>query len=156
MSEQNPQLDVASNGRAGDTSGGHAAVRKAVSYLLASSPSAPGFRFSRTDAAAIVITALATLLLWRPLQELALLFPIVLGHFFLFCNVFRVCRASELTWAGLFVVNFVAWSLSGQFDWWHVLLVQTPITIPFLVLEILSPRYHGVGYSWVCRARMTG
>lgn len=28
----------------------------------------------------------------------------VVGHFFLFCNVFRIARASELIWAGTFVV----------------------------------------------------
>ncbi|CAK0748261.1 hypothetical protein CCP3SC1_1760005 [Gammaproteobacteria bacterium] len=32
-----------------------------------------------------------------------LLIGLVLGHFFLFCNVFRVTRQTELIWAGAFI-----------------------------------------------------
>ena len=55
-----------------------------------------GFRFSLVDAAMIAVCALATASLWPLLDEMTLVFPIVLGHFFLFCNIFRVPRKPEL------------------------------------------------------------
>lgn len=135
-----PTLPRNQNGRGRDSS--HA--RRAIGYLMSSSPGPPGFRFSWTDAAAVIVAFATSALLWNTLHEWALLFPIVLGHFFLFCNVFRVCRAFELTWAAIFVANFAAWAMSGHLSWWYALLVQTPFTLTFLVLEIRSPRYHGI------------
>jgi len=89
--------------------------------------------------------------MWSALGKIALLFPVVLAHFFLFCNVFRVRRSLELIWAGVFVVNFAAWSMAGSFSWWPVLLVQTPVTIACIGMEMRSPRYHGIGYSHIRR-----
>ena len=48
---------------------------------------APGFRCSRADGLILLGTAVATALMWSTLGKLTLLFPIVLIHFFLFCNV---------------------------------------------------------------------
>lgn len=109
----------------------------------------PGFRFSVMDAAAIVVVVIAAVGLYSSIGELAFLFPVVLFHFFLFCNVFRVRRESELIWAGVFIVNFAVWSLADAFTWSHVLLSQTPVTLAILVIELRSPRYHGIGYSYV-------
>lgn len=94
---------------------------------------------------------MASILLWSVLGTFALLFPIVLAHFFLFCNVFRVRRNLELIWAGVFVVNFAAWAITGSFSWWPVLLVQTPVTIACIVIEMRSPNYHGIGYARIAR-----
>lgn len=117
------------------------------------STKAPGFRFSATDAVAIVVAIVAAVVLRSSLGTMALLFPIVLGHFFLFCNVFRVRRSYEVAWALVFVANVCAWWLSGRFNWWSVLLVQTPMTLLCLGLEIRSERYHGVGYGRIGRIR---
>jgi hypothetical protein len=103
-----------------------------------------GIRFSRVDAVVLVAGAGLTWALWRPLGQFALLVPVTLFHFLLFCNVFRVRRGVELLWAGVFVVNFAAWALSGDFSWWGVLGVQVPVTLGILVVEVRHPRYHGV------------
>ena len=103
-----------------------------------------GFRFSAGDAVALAVAAVATWLLLPRIGFLAWLFPFALGHFFLFCNVFRVRRSYELIWAAGFLLNFGAWMVSGGFDWLGVLAVQTPLTLLLIVLEIRSPRYHGV------------
>ena len=116
---------------------------------------APGFRFSASDAVAIVLAIVAAVTLWGSLGAMSLLFPIVLGHFFLFCNVFRVRRSFEVAWALVFVVNVCAWWLAGRFNWWSVLSVQTPVTMLCLGLEICSERYHGVGYSRINRRRLS-
>jgi hypothetical protein len=67
------------------------------------------------------------------LEELA--FPgwwlpvMVVGHFFLFCNVFKVPRRLELVWAGVLLVVTGFWLWAGRFDGWPVLLTQLPCTL---------------------------
>jgi hypothetical protein len=106
--------------------------------------SRPGFRFSRSDAFVLVAGAALTFALWPTLGSYALLVPVALGHFFLFCNVFRVRRGVELLWAGVFLANFAAWGLLGRFSWARVLLTQLPVTLAILVVEVRHPRYHGI------------
>lgn len=106
-------------------------------------PPRHGFRFSRTDAVVLLAGAALTWALWRAVGEFALLVPVTLFHFLLFCNVFRVRRGAELLWAGAFVANFAAWALSGAFTWWGVLGAQFPLTLGILVVEVRHPRYHG-------------
>lgn len=103
-----------------------------------------GFRFSAVDLLAIAVCIISTWVAWPYLGEIALLFPITLGHFFLFCNVFRIHRMFELLWAGVFVVNVSYWALVGQFDWLNVLVIQTPLTATLIISECLNPRYHGI------------
>ena len=79
-------------------------------------PRTCGFRFSLVDGAAIVVCAAATHTAWPALGPLSLVLPYVLGHFFLFCNVFRVRRPPELIWAGVFVLNFGVWMAVGGFE----------------------------------------
>ena len=110
---------------------------------MANSPT-HGFRFSRVDAVVLLTAAGLTWALWRYVGQFALLVPVTLFHFFLFCNVFRVRRSAELLWAGAFVVNFAMWALSGSFSWWAVLGAQLPVTLAIVVVEVRHPRYHGV------------
>jgi hypothetical protein len=116
----------------------------------------PGFRFSVADGVAIVAAVGAAAALWDAVGAVALLPPVVLGHFFLFCNVFRVRRGYELAWAAVFVVNVAGWCLTGGFTWAGVLLVQTPVTVACVVAEVCGSGYHGVGYVWVRRRRTRG
>lgn len=112
-------------------------------------PPSHGFRFSRVDAVVLLAGAGLTWALWRPVGQFALLVPVTLLHFLLFCNVFRVRRGAELLWAGVFVANFAAWALSGPFSSWGVLGIQLPVTLAILVVEVRHPRYHGI----FCRSR---
>jgi hypothetical protein len=112
-----------------------------------------GIRFSITDAAAIAICALATWGTWPLFGETAAAFPIVLGHFFLFCNIFRVPRLPELLWSGAFVINVGGWFAFGQFTWFAVLWTQLPATLAVVLGAIARRDYHGVGYRLVPWAR---
>jgi hypothetical protein len=103
-----------------------------------------GFRFSVADGFVLVASGLASWPAYRALGEQALMLPLVLGHFFLFCNVFRVRRNYEYIWAAAWVVNCGAWLFSGSFTWWGVLAVQSPLTVVLIVLEMRSPEYHGI------------
>jgi len=110
--------------------------------------SRPGFRFSWRDAAVIVLCSLATAWLWTRIGNLSLLLLVVLTHFFLFCNVFRVRTRYELIWGVSFVLNVAAWQMMGQFGWWKLLGIQIPITFLVLGAELRSPSYHGIGHRW--------
>ena len=56
----------------------------------------PGFRMSILDLVVLVVADTIALGLWFVLGPIGLLFPFVVGHFFLFCNVFRTARNLEL------------------------------------------------------------
>ena len=104
-----------------------------------------GFRFFATDALVLMAGAVGTWVLARQDFPLWWMVPCVVGHFFLFCNVFRVRRSYELAWAALFLVN-TGWRLNqGAFGWNPTLLWQLPVTLVVLLAEIRSPRYHGIG-----------
>lgn len=106
-------------------------------------PRDAGFRLSVTDALVLVAGTAATVLLRDAIGPMVGLFPMAIGHFFLFCNVFRVRRRYELAWTAVFLANFTAWAWTA-FSWPGVLAVQLPVTAVVIALEIRSPRYHGV------------
>ncbi len=106
-----------------------------------------GFRFWWQDAVAIVLCALVTGLSWQLLGSVALLFPVTLGHFFLFCNVFRLRRSYELFWSILFLANIGFWLSRDELRWAEILALQTPLTIALILLEMRSPNYHGVFWA---------
>ncbi|HBP21844.1 MAG TPA: hypothetical protein DEA08_29175 [Planctomycetes bacterium] len=120
--------------------------------------SKPGFRFSLTDAAAIAL-ALAAAFAGRELLGAWALTPaVVLGHFFLFCNVFRVRRRYELRWAASFLLVAGAWLLlsdqRGLAYWAAVLATQTPLTLLAIGAEMRSPSYRGIGYARINPGRL--
>jgi hypothetical protein len=104
-----------------------------------------GFRFSRGDLVIVLIGALATLAVAAYQLDLAVAIPIVVGHFFLFCNVFRVGRTAELVWAGLLLLNAGGWLMAGHFCWGSVVGIQCLVTLTVIVHALRSPDYHGLG-----------
>lgn len=106
-------------------------------------PRTAGFRLSITDAIVIAIGTAATIAAIGPLGPMAGIFPMAVGHFFLFCNVFRLRRRYELIWTAIFLANFTAWTYT-EFSWIGVLAIQLPVTALVIALEIRSPRYHGI------------
>ena len=103
-----------------------------------------GFRMSVSDLLVLVVAGVATGLALPWLGVMAWLFVIVAGHFFLFCNVFRIQRMFELIWAGLFVLNASIWYVVDALDWWWILVVQSPVTILFIAISFSKQDYHGV------------
>jgi hypothetical protein len=102
-----------------------------------------GFRFSPTDAAALIAFGALAAGLHRLDSSLWWVAVVAAGHFFLFCNVFRVARRRELVWAGLFVVNVGLWVLLGRLDWFSVLACQMPVSSGVIAWEIKTLCYHG-------------
>jgi len=64
----------------------------------------PGFYFSVTDVVVLVAGILGSLLLGSIVWWYGAIIGFVILHFFLFCNVFRISRSSELIWAAGFIV----------------------------------------------------
>ncbi|MHC5055072.1 MAG: hypothetical protein ACYTKD_10195 [Planctomycetota bacterium] len=106
----------------------------------------PGFRLSSLDlcvlalglagsAAAGIVSCLAGLVV-----------ACVVGHFFLFCNVFRVSRPPELAWAAVFMASAggtILWRVPG---WIATAAVTVGATIAVVLVEMRRPSYHGVGW----------
>ena len=103
-----------------------------------------GFRLSALDGIVLLLGAVLTLWLRNESFSLWWVVPMVLGHFFLFCNVFLVWRRLELAWAATFVANVML-----HFAWGHssavsIILWQLPVTALVIALQIRSPWYHGI------------
>lgn len=106
--------------------------------------SKPGFRFSVVDGLFLALCAAGILLLRESMGTFVWIIAAAAGHFFLFCNVFRVRRSYELAWSAVFLANVLGWAWAGRFTWTAVLAVQIPVTVLVIALEIRSPRYHGI------------
>lgn len=109
---------------------------------------APGFQLSVLDVVVLVLAVIGTYVLGRYSWWAGLIILFVVGHFFLFCNVFRIARKSELIWAGTFEVLTAAtilWEIPG----WIITISSSLLLTMFLVvLEMRKPSYHGI--FWQC------
>ena len=109
----------------------------------------PGFRLSVID---VIVLLAGGLLAWR-LWELAwwagLVVVFVVGHFFLFCNVFRLARVPELIWAGTFVLLCSATILAGFPSWPLTLALSLALTVVLIGREMRKPSYHGICWQGV-------
>ncbi len=117
---------------------------KASAFMSRDKRSAPGFRFWWWDGVTVVAGVFLAWLAWPLLGTLALVFPVTLAHFFLFCNVFRLRRNYELIWTGAYLINLGYWFLFRELGWAEVLALQTPLTLILIAAEARSSRYHGV------------
>lgn len=109
----------------------------------------PGFRFWWTDAVTLGIAAALTWALRPVIAEWSLLIPLVVGHFFLFCNVFRVGTRRELAWTAVFLVNAFVWLIHLGSGPTTLALAQAPVTLVVIGLAVRDPDYHGLGSTWL-------
>ena len=104
---------------------------------------APGFRLSILDVIILVAGGVATVFVGRTDWPLGGLIAFVVLHFFLFCNVFRISRVLELTWAAVFLI--LATVLFADLI---SLLVAVSLsllcTVVVIGVEMTKASYHGV------------
>ncbi len=110
----------------------------------------PGFRFSKFDAAILIGGALVTVgagFFLAPVAGLVVAF--VLGHFFLFCNVFRIARGPELGWATVFFLAATGAMLSNRpvAAWSLAFGGSFLVAVALIALETRKPSYHGIGWQ---------
>ena len=103
-----------------------------------------GFRLSAFDVVILAFGVVASPFLFLAVGSLALVVPYVIGHFFLFCNVFRIRRKPELIWAALFLVNTAVWVFWGAINVFGILCVPLIATVVIIAVEMRKPYYHGV------------
>ena len=107
-------------------------------------PRTAGFRCSWNDTLVLAVSVPATWWLWSCVGPIAGVVPFAVGHFFLFCNVFRIHRRKELLWAACCLVNVSAWMSAERYDWGLILAMQSPLTVALILWEMRGPHYHGV------------
>lgn len=104
----------------------------------------PGFRLSTIDCAVLVIGALASIVLWPIAWWLGFIMAFVIGHFFAFCNVFRVARNLELAWSTIFIITLYCALSFGMPTFSVAVVVALTTTLVVIVLEMRKPSYHGI------------
>lgn len=103
-----------------------------------------GFQMSAFDGVVLLLGIILTIWLRNEAFPLWWIVPMALGHFFLFCNIFLVWRRLELVWAAVLVVLISGHLAFGHTDWLSPLMMQMPVTLTVLWLQLRSPWYHGI------------
>jgi hypothetical protein len=109
----------------------------------------PGFRISEIDVGVLIAGVLVSVVVGRSDDWLGFAVAFTLAHFFLFCNVLRMSRSYELTWATLFVLLSASTLLQGMPTWTNTFLAMLVCTFVVAGLEIGKPSYHGVCWRLV-------
>lgn len=107
----------------------------------------PGFRFSWLDLGVLVIGAVAAVIASRLEPVAGFLIAYVLGHFFLFCNVFRISRRLEYLWAACFVVLAACTVIIGVPGWIATGAGGLICAAVLITIEMRQPSYHGIGWQ---------
>ena len=103
----------------------------------------PGFRLSRSDVGIIVLGILGSFGASTIAWHISFIVFFVIGHFFLFCNVFRVSRIPELIWAGVFLVLSMLTIKTGIPGWFITTVGSLILSVTIIIREIRLPSYHG-------------
>jgi hypothetical protein len=104
----------------------------------------PGFRLSMFDKIILFIGGGVAIYLATVEVTASFIVAFVVGHFFLFCNVFRISRPPELIWATIFVSASVMTITVGYPGWVVTTAISLVLAIAFIIREIRSPSYHGI------------
>ena len=108
---------------------------------------APGFRISVTDALVLIVGSIASFIVGTQVWWAGIVVAFVVGHFFLFCNVFRVRRKPELVWASLFVLLAASTVLTEKPGWMVTFAVSFLVAVMLIYRETKMLSYHGVGWQ---------
>jgi hypothetical protein len=107
----------------------------------------PGFRLSAIDVVVLVLGGSGSVYAMTVDWWLGVAIAFVVLHFFLFCNVLRMSRPLELTWAGVFSVLAVATVSFELLSWPVVFAISLFFTAIVALIEIRRPSYHGTGWQ---------
>ena len=104
----------------------------------------PGFRVLPHDIPFIVIGIALAVYFYSSIPDLSVIAITSVFHFFLFCNIFRIRRAPELIWGGIFITLSYL-KIEGLIQNWSLsLLISFIIAICIIAYETKHPSYHGV------------
>lgn len=103
----------------------------------------PGFRVSRLDVVVLILGGSFAAIIGaiQPWFGVAIAFAI--GHFFMFCNVIRMARPLELTWAAKFVILAAVTVVLEAWTWPVTLGLSLIVSTALMMVELHKPSYHG-------------
>lgn len=101
----------------------------------------PGFRLSALDAAILLAGGATAFFVPKPV---AIVVATAVGHFFLFCNVFRIGRRPELLWAACYLALATCTLAFGTPGWLASTLIALGLAGLLIGLEMRKPSYHGL------------
>ncbi len=110
----------------------------------------PGFRLSALDSLVLIVGSVTSLYCFLPPANglvnswNGFLIAFVIGHFFLFCNVFRIKRALELLWALVFVLLAGCNLIYGQPTLPVLSAATVAVTLLVIGIAFRDPSYHGI------------
>lgn len=107
----------------------------------------PGFRLSATDALVLTAGAAGSALAAQVEWWMGLVIGLAVGHFFLFCNEFRLDRPLELIWAAAFVALAGSAIATGEPGWPSTFGTTLLITVLVIAVQVRKPSYHGIGWQ---------
>lgn len=107
----------------------------------------PGVRLSMSDLVVLLVSGIAVgfVSALNPWWGVAIAFVVL--HFFLFCNVLRISRRSELIWAAVFLVMATVALSTGILTWPLVLGAASLVTVVVAVVEMRHASYHGIAWQ---------
>ena len=107
----------------------------------------PGFRISLFDVVMLIAGMIGAVVAGSQVWWAGLVIGFVVGHFFLFCNVFRIARKPELIWAAVFVVLTSSTVLTQMPGWTVTFILSFLVAVVLIYLETKKPHYHGIGWQ---------
>ncbi len=110
-------------------------------------PFNPGFRLDAIDTLVLVAGAAGAIFIAQMEWWMGLIVGFAVGHFFLFCNVFRVAKPLELTWSAIFVVLAGSTIATGQPGWLVTIATTLVATLAVIAMQLRKPSYHGIAWQ---------
>lgn len=104
----------------------------------------PGFRLSLTDVLILCVGLIGVIILASQIWSMSLIIAVVVLHFFLFCNVFRISRPPELIWASVFIVLAGSTIITETPSWIVTYSISIFLSVFLIWREVKKPSYHGV------------
>jgi hypothetical protein len=104
----------------------------------------PGFRLSVRDGVVLLVGCAVSLWLPEGFKPFRWVVLVAVGHFFLFCNVFRISRALELIWAAIFILATIGAEAFSFFGWPVISIAIGVTTVGVVACEMRKPSYHGI------------
>jgi hypothetical protein len=97
---------------------------------------APGFRISLRDVIVLAIGFALFLMLLKTCALISFVVAYTTGHFFLFCNVFRIALLGCTIFCG-----FPNWPIT--------IAISLCVTVVVVVWEMKKPSYHGICWQQI-------
>jgi hypothetical protein len=109
----------------------------------------PGFRLSTMDVVVLIAGVIGSLLVAQVQLWFGIAIAFTVGHFFLFCNVFRMPRSLEIAWAAFFLLLLGCTAIMQQPGWYMSFVLSLVGTVMVVVFQMRQPSYHGVGWETI-------